>query len=784
MALAPGTRLGPYEITAQIGVGGMGEVYRARDTRLKRDVALKVLPAHVASDPDARLRFEREARTVAELNHPHICILHDIGSHDGTDYLVMEYLDGETLADKLAKGPLLLDLALQYGIEIADALDRAHRAGIFHRDLKPGNIMLTTAGVKLLDFGLAKTREPAVAEIAGSKLTTRPPNLTAPGTILGTLQYMAPEQLEGREADARTDIFAFGAVVYEMLTGKRAFEGTSQASLIGAIMTCDPTPIATRQPRTPSALDRAVTACLAKDPEDRWQTARDLLRELKWISAEGPRGSDAAARQPQRRWAYGAWLVAAVALITAIASSLFALRRAAPDAPMTRLDVNTPPTTDPMSFALSPDGRQLVFAATSSGVEKLWLRPLDQADAQPLAGTEGASFPFWRPDSRAVGFFADGKLKRLDLGGGGLLVLADAPFPLGGTWNRDNVIVFSPDNASIMRVAANGGTPVAATRLDAPRGSHRLPAFLPDGRRFLFQVLGAPEDLGVHLGALDEADTHRVLPDRVGAVYASGHLLTARQGALVAVPFDVALGVVSGEPFTVAPAVGTQSSLGAFSVSTTGLVAYRAGAARRRQLTWFDRNGTVVGAFGPPEDNIMATPDLTSDGQRVVVGRIVVAQGYSDIWMIDATRGVPTRFTFGPTSDLRSYNFPVWTQDKSRVAYASRTTTTPWDLFDKPANGVQDERRLLASSDSKFPNDWSPDGRILLYANYASTTGSSDLWALPTGVLRNRFPSPRPASMKTRDSFLQTGDGSFFARTSRAVIRSTCSHFRDRLASN
>ena len=339
-----------------------------------------------------------------------------------------------------------------------------------------------------------------------------------------------------------------------------------------------------------------------------------------------------------------------------------------------------------------------------------------------------------------MGFFADGKLKRLDLDGGGLLVLADAPFPVGGTWGRDNVIVFSPDNSNrLLRVAATGGTPAAATRPQAPPGTHRLPVFLPDGRRFLFQVLSAPENLGVHLGALDEPDTHRVLPDRVGAVYASGHLLTVRQGALVAVPFDVALGVVSGEPVTVAPAVGTQSSLGAFSVSTTGLVAYRAGVQRRRQLTWFGRAGTVVGAFGPPEDNIMATPDLTSDGHRVVIGRIVIAQGTPDIWMIDATRGVPTRFTFGPTSDQRSYNFPVWTHDRSRVAYASGTRTTHLDLFDMSSNGVQDERRLLVSSNHKIPNDWSPDGSILLYANQDATTGS-DLWALPIGGTQKPFP--------------------------------------------
>jgi Tol biopolymer transport system component len=598
--------------------------------------------------------------------------------------------------------------------------------------------MLTRTGAKLLDFGLAKSSAPIAGGIAS--IATTPPTLTAQGMILGTVEYMAPEQIEGKEADAPTDVFAFGLVLFEMLTGRRAFEGDSAASLMGAILEREPPLVSNVQPLATPTLDRIVRKCLAKDPDERWQSAKDLCDELKWI-AESAAARDATVA-PSRRRVYAAWMVAAVAVIAAaIAGSLLVMRDAAPDAQMTRLDVNTPPTPDPMSFALSPDGRQLVFAATSNGAEKLWLRLLDQTDAQPLAGTDGASLPFWRPDSRAVGFFADDKLKHLDLDGGGRpQVLADAPFPSGGTWGRDNVIVFSPDNSTrLLRVAATGGTPAAATRPMAPPGFHRLPMFLPDGRRFLFQVQSTPEDQGVHLGTLDEPDTHRVMPDRVAAVYASGHLLTARQGALVAVPFDVALGVVSGDPVTVAPAVATQSSVGAFSVSATGLVAYRAGAQRRRQLTWFDRDGTVVGVFGPPEDNIMATPDLTSDGQRVVIGRIVVAQGTADIWMIDTTRGVPTRFTFGPTSDLRSYNHPVWTHDRSRVAYASRTRTTPWDLFDKSANGVQDERRLLASSDFKIPNDWSPDGRILLYANQNATTGS-DLWALPIGDSQKPFP--------------------------------------------
>jgi Tol biopolymer transport system component len=400
------------------------------------------------------------------------------------------------------------------------------------------------------------------------------------------------------------------------------------------------------------------------------------------------------------------------------------------------LDVNTPPSTDEKpSFALSPDGRQLVFVATSKGVATLWLRPLDQADAQPLADTEGASYPFWAPDSRSVGFFADGKLKRLDLGRGGPVVLADAPYPYGGTWNRDNVIVFTPDTTGgLLRVAATGGTPTTVTR--PPRFGElfqRLPFFLPDGRRFLFHIgLATAEVQGVYLGSLDAPDIQRVLPGAVAAVYApSGHLLTVRQGALVAVPFDVARGTVSGDPVAVAPAVATNSSWGAFSVSATGLLAYRAGVGGHRQLTWFARDGTVVGTVGPHSDG--ASLDLASDGQRVVIGRVV--QGWADVWLINAKRGVMTRFTFGPAN-----NYPVWTPDGSRVAFTSWTNNTHvGDLFEKPANGAHDEQRLLVSPDHKIPNDWSPDGRTLLYVNQDSATGS-DLWALPIGGTEKPFP--------------------------------------------
>jgi len=738
MALAPGTRLGPYTISAPIGAGGMGEVYRATDTRLGRTVAIKVLPEHVASDPERKQRFEREAKTLAALSHPHICPIHDVGSQGGIDFLVMEYLEGETLEQRLKKGALPLDQALHIGIQIADALAAAHRAGIIHRDLKPGNIILTKSGAKLLDFGLAKTGAPAAMGTL-SMLPTTPPNLTAQGAILGTFQYMAPEQLEGREADARTDIFAFGAVLYEMVTGKKTFEGKSQASLIAAILEREPPPMSSLQPLVPPLLDRIVRTCLAKEADDRWQTARDLLRELRWaaerreMSAAG--GTAAPTRSRTRLvWALGAAAVLAIAAL-AVVTTLYA-RRTIPEPVVTRLDVVTPPTSDAFSFALSSDGRQLAFVANGEKGSQLWLRPLDQVSAQPLAGTEGASFPFWAPNGRAVGFFAEGKLKRIDLTGGALQVLADAPYPRGGTWNADGVIVFAPTIADpLLRVAATGGTAVPVTQLVAGQGSHRWPQFLPDGRRFLFlMATGQPQTQGVYVGSLDGGEPTRVMPAETAAVYvAPGYLLLASQGLLAAYPFDAAGATVTGEPIPVAQAVGTDDGAfhSAFSVSAQGVLAYRAGAGSRRQLVWVDRTGKILGGIGEPDEVTPANPELAPDGQRVAVSRGV--QGNFDVWLIETGRGVASRFTF----DVAVENAPVWSPDGSQVVFRSSRKGVH-DLFEKPASGTADEQPLLVTSEAKSPLDWSPDGGFLLYSTQDAKTGS-DLWVLPLTGERKPF---------------------------------------------
>jgi len=748
VALVPGTRLGPYEIVSLVGAGGMGEVYKARDTRLDRTVAIKILPATLATNPRFRERFDREARTISQLDHPHICALHDVGEQDGTSFLVMQYLEGETLAERLRIGPPPVDQALRIAIDVADAIDKAHRAGIVHRDLKPGNVMLTKSGATLLDFGLAKASGPAIVASGGSLLTT-PHNITVEGTILGTYQYMAPEQIEGQEADARSDIFAFGCLLYELLTGEKAFSGKTQASLIGAIMHGEPTSVADLQPLVPPALHRIVRKCLAKDADERWQSAGDLHDELTWIADEGfrtPLTSTTAAGFTTRRLA---WLFAAIATI-AIAGYLWELRRPAPALPHVRFDVTTPASSDPTSFALSPDGRQLVFsAAVADRAPTLWVRPLDVTTASPLAGTEGASYPFWSPDGRAIAFFADGKLKRIEVSGGTVQVLADAPTGRGGAWSDDGVILFTPTNRVdptdvLMQVSAVGGTPRPVTHHAAGQASHRWPQFLPDGRRFLFlSTHGRADANGVYLGSLDGREPIRLLPTESAALFAPpDHLLVVRQGVLRAIRFNPDRGTIDGDGVPVADTVGTDAGIerSAFSVSPMGVLAYRpVGASQRRQLVWVDRTGTPLGTIGAPDDNAMADPSLDPAGQRVVVQRAV--GGNFDVWVVDLNPGGTTRrLTFNPALD----SSPIWSADGRRVMFFSARNGTS-DVFEKPAGGAGEERLVLR--DAGVPLSTSPDGRFLLYMRNEPNTGV-DLWALPlTGDDRK----PIPVAQTTAD---------------------------------
>ncbi len=765
MTLALGTRLGAYEVMSLLGSGGMGEVYRARDTKLGRDVAIKILPASFAHDTERLARFELEARVLASLNHPNIGAIYGLEQAIDLQALVLELVEGETLAERLRaaravrltpdartdgaravaagarRTPVGLPLSetLTIARQIADALDAAHEKSIVHRDLKPANIKITQAGVvKVLDFGLAKA---STSEVSDSDLThspTIPVRPTGEGMLLGTVPYMSPEQARGKPVDKRADIWAFGCVLYELLTGSCAFGGDTTSHTIVAILEHEPDWSALPAATLPN-IRRLVQRCLEKDPKRRLHDIADARLEIEDAltgAAASPAPVPVVGQRRIREWVAWSLLVLAglaLAALTIPTTSYF--RRAAPQPVVTRLDVVIPPTNDPFSFALSPNGRQLAFVATVEGGPRLWLRPLDQVTAQPLAGTEGASYPFWAPDSRAIGFFADGKLKRVDLAGGTPQVLADAPAGRGGTWNRDGIVVFAPSpNGGLMRVMATGGT--LATRLVAGQGAPRWPQFLPDGRRVLFVlVAGQLQARGVYVVSTDGGEPARVLTAETAAAYAPpGYLLWVSQGVLVAQRFDAARATVAGEPIPVAQAVGADDGTyrSGFSVSETGVLAHRTGAAARRQLVWVERTGKVLGTIGAPDENVPASPELSPNGQSVAMFRQV--QGNPDVWLIDIARGVASRFTF----DAGDERWPVWSPDGSRVAFGF-TRKDVRDLFEKPASRAAEEQPLLVTTQDKAPLDWSRDGRVLLFSTQDPKTGS-DLWALPLAGERKPFP--------------------------------------------
>jgi serine/threonine protein kinase len=731
LTLNPGTRLGPFEITALLGVGGMGEVYRATDTNLKRQVAIKVLPASVAGDAERVTRFQREAEVLAALNHPNIAHIHGLEKTDGGIALVMELVEGPTLADRIANGAIPIDEALPIAKQIAEALESAHDQGIIHRDLKPANIKVRNDGtVKVLDFGLAKALEPVFGRSGPDVTFTNSPTITSPammtgvGVLLGTAPYMSPEQAKGRPADKRSDLWAFGCVLYEMLTSRRAFGSDNVSETLAAVIKSEPAWKALPAD-TPENVLRLLHRCLRKDPHQRLGDAGAARLELD--PPDAPALSGSASRASWREPA--AWLIAIVAIVLAGAMAVVYVRRVVPEPNVMRFEVNTPPTRDPTSFALSPDGHELVFVADADGVPKLWRRPLDQTTARPLAGTDGATYPFWSPDSRAIGFFADGKLKRVDLVGGAPQVLADAPTGRGGTWNSDGVILFTPNGqvgaASILtRVSAAGGAVTPVLPLTAGQVSDRWPQFLSDGRRFLyFSGFGRSDTRGVYVGSLDGGEPKRVLATESSALYAPpGFLLFVRQDALVALPFDPERRVTSGAPALVAEPVGTDFGVAraVFSISSAGIIAHRAVGGQSRQLVWMNRAGTALGTVGPRDEANLADPELSPDGQVVVVRRNVL--GNVDVWSMDTTRGVQTPFTFE-----HSDQGALWSHDGRRIAFVSSRNGGEW-LFEKAASGAGGDQSLRVELD--MPQSWSPDGRFLLYLKIDAVAGA-DLWALP-----------------------------------------------------
>ena len=736
MSIASGTRLGNYEVVALIGAGGMGEVYEAHDTKLGRDVAIKVLPEQFARDSERLARFQREAKLLASLNHPNIATIHGLEESGGRHYLVMELVPGETLRDRIAReGQVPVGEVLAIGKQMAEALEAAHNSekGIIHRDLKPANVKVTPEGrVKVLDFGLAKAfaAEPAGGDFSNSPTLSAAP--TMQGVIMGTAAYMSPEQARGKTVTKATDIWAFGAVLYELLTGRQAFQGEDVTDILATVVKMEPD--WSRLPEaTPPSIRTLLRRCLRKERQQRLQDAASLRIEIEdALSGVAPLTGEAVpAARGQRLFGLVAAGVAAVMLLALAALSFVHFREAPAAPPEMRTEIITPSTTDPVSFALSPDGRQIVFVASGDGQQRLWLRRLDATSAQPLAGTDGASAPFWSPDSRSVGFSAGGQLKRMDIGGGSPQTLADAS-NRGGTWGLDGTILFARTGASpILRIPASGGEPVAVTKLDK-QNNHRFPQLLPGGRQFLFYAQGTPETAGIYLGSLESSETKRLAAaDTAGAYGPDGWLLFIRAGTLLAQRLGLGRGELTGDPVTVADPVAFDAgaAAGGFSVSAAGLVAYRSGGAGQRQLVWFDRSGKTLGTLGAPDANNLGALRLSPDGRRAAVSRTV--QGNTDIWLLDATR--TTRFTFDASLD----RFPFWSPDGNRIAFDSNRKGHR-DLYLKPSNGAGSEELLLESAQDKIPFDWSHDGRFLLYAGLDPQT-SSDLWVLPIEGDRKPF---------------------------------------------
>jgi eukaryotic-like serine/threonine-protein kinase len=772
MALSTGTRLGPYEIIGQLGAGGMGEVYRARDTRLDRSVAIKILPAHLSSDPAAKLRFEREAKSVSALNHPNICSLFDVGSQNGTDYLVMECIEGETLFLRIARGSLPTEMVLKLGAELADALDKAHRSGVVHRDLKPGNIMLTKTGSKLLDFGLAKPTisTGAVTAVTLTNVAASSP-VTERGVIVGTYQYMSPEQVEGKELDGRSDIFSLGAILYEALSGQRAFEGKSPLSVASAILEKEPRPLSTIRPLTPRSLDHIIRRCLAKDPDERWQSARDLALELKALSTlDSPSQSSATAIPGARRTHFRdfiPWIVAALAVLSALAI-LFLRPHSSASAPPVYSSIVAPPNT---SFeiegdmgaqpALSPDGSSLVFGAGG----ELWLRSLRNGTERVLSGARGALNPFWSPDSASVGFFSEGKLKTLDVTTGVVRTICAAS-PRGGSWTPSGFILFTPNpRDAIYQAPAAGGTPSAVTKLDTTiHSTHRWPYSLPDGKHFLYyssnHTSPLSEQNGIYIASLDGKVNHFLVSSPAGGIYSRGQLLFVKESTLYSQTLDLVSLSLTGSAHPIVD--GVVVDLGVWHATVTAsdagdLIFQKGAAMAQSRMEWLDSSGKHLSFVG--DKDVYLGPRLSKDGRRLLVG---MGDPTHDVWAFDTFDLDKTRLTF----DGDVVAEPVWSPDASRFLVVHGLPNSISRIVIRPASGSGQSTVVKEVPYNFAVTDWSPDGRYLLTE---SSSGNVDVMPINPGE-----PSRTLVSASTTNGPASGGqyspDGKFVAFT--ALLRS------------
>jgi len=744
-------RLGPYEIVAPIGAGGMGEVYRARDTRLGRSVAIKVLPSDFAGDERLRVRFEREAKAISALNHPHICTLHDVGRESGIEYLVLEHCEGETLARRLDDGPLPNDQLLNYAMQIADALDKAHRQGIVHRDLKPSNIMITKSGVKVLDFGLAKRRADHPPDPGPDHSTVQ--RLSEDGALIGTVQYMAPEVLAGKEADARSDIFGLGLVMYEMATGQRAFSATSKPGLIAAILARDPKPLAELRPGIAPALARVINACLAKDPDERMQSAHDVQLELKW-SAEGSIAPQA--RRPRLRTAVVMGVLAVVALAAVIAIVIMRKPDEKP-AGVRRLAItlpaDAPVASEPVMgnlFAISPDGRRLVYV----GAQGLHVRKLDQLTADLIPGTEGAMAPFFSPDGNWVGFSSGDKLKKVPLAGGNPLTICDGVRPRGAFWGPDDIIVCAQLSGPLVRIRAAGGTPQSVTPVIREL---RFPHPLPGGRELLVtvsDVSGDPNRYDVALLTLADGKLRTIVPGAIHGRYATtGHLFYFRSGSVYRARFDIESKKIVGEAQPILDDVATSRPQGIAYVEVSGKTLYyipRDPAIDQRELVWADRGGRLTPAAQRRRGYSLgsAGPRLSSDGKQIVTD--ICAREECDVWRYEIERATWSRVT----SDGHSYA-PLWSPDGRSIVYTCNRNG-PYNLFTVPSDRSSEPRQLTNRKSWPFPNSWSPDGKLIAVSESQPATGA-DISFIPVDGKSEAIPYLATAAQEMDPAFSPDG---------------------------